>query len=155
MIEFITNGVEYTISSCSAVALEAGDKEENRQGALYVTHMTSGGERCDEVVFGWTLDDLKDAGDFTSMCEDAGAWTADEETLRTVRLEDGEVIRTYYVKEDGGLNLMFGPYVDERFAQEVCSLYNLNKEKTYHVVKRYLSYDKLKDIFVIQYNGGE
>ena len=79
-------GKTYEVYPCTAVALEAGDTEADRQQALYVVLRTAPGEeRFDSVVFGWEFAWLKADEDFASMCDDASAWSQDWETLETIK----------------------------------------------------------------------
>jgi hypothetical protein len=92
------------------------------------------------------MDWLENTDAFMSMCEDAGAWTADEKTLNSVKLEDGEGVRVYHVEENNS-TLVCGPFMDKHYAEEVCELFRNTNVGTYHVVKRYMSFDKLKGMF--------
>jgi hypothetical protein len=65
-----------------------------------------------------------------------------------------ETVRVYHVEENNN-TLVGGPFIDEHYAKEVCELLrNTNKGKSYRVIKRYMSFDKLKGAFTIK-EGGE
>ena len=76
----IANGIE--IAECTAVALEAGDTEIDRQNALFVRFWGDQPGDRDWVVFGYEMP--KDVGDFDDMLADFNMWSADWETLDTV-----------------------------------------------------------------------
>lgn len=78
---FELHGKTYEVYPCSAVALEAGDSEEDRQQALYVVPV--GCSDGDAVVFGWNIPETSE--DFASMCEDSSAWSMDCGTLETIK----------------------------------------------------------------------
>jgi len=86
MKTFIDNGTEYTVSTCTAVALSAGDSlfdDDDRQPALYVVAFSNAGERVEDVVFNWTMPQTVE--DFNKMCDDSGAWSRDEDDLDSLR----------------------------------------------------------------------
>lgn len=65
---------EYTITSCTAIALCDNENESARQYALLVTGVSDTGERADHVVFGWLMPN--NGHDFADMCDDPNAWEA-------------------------------------------------------------------------------
>lgn len=81
MKTFTIDNTEYTVRTCTAIALNAGDTE--RQDALLVTsHMN--GEKSEYVVFGYEMPKTEE--DFALMSEDSTAWDSDYETLATVEI---------------------------------------------------------------------
>ena len=76
---YIVNNIEYNITNCTAVALNAGDTD--RQDALVVTNSRNG-EKFAYVVFGYQMPETVE--DFADMCEDCNAWDSDYEVLETV-----------------------------------------------------------------------
>ena len=86
MKTFIDNGTEYTASTCTAIAVSAGDSkfdEANRQPALYIVSFSAAGERFEDVVYNWAMPE--NAGDFVVMCDDTNAWSRDEDDLDSLR----------------------------------------------------------------------
>lgn len=80
-MKFTINGTEYTIVSCSAIAISANDTE--RQNALLVSCCMNG-EKSEYVVFGHAMPETDD--DFMLMCDDPWAWSSNQEDLKTVKL---------------------------------------------------------------------
>lgn len=70
------------IMECEAIALEAGDTEP--QKALFVHYTDEQPGDADWVVFGFEMPEDED--DVKNMQADTMAWSADWETLETVRL---------------------------------------------------------------------
>jgi len=63
---------EYTITSCTAIALCDESREDHRQPALLVSTTLKSGEKVEHVVFGWEMP--ADMDEWRSMCEDSAAW---------------------------------------------------------------------------------
>ena len=76
---YTINNTEYSITNCTAIALNAGDTE--RQDALLVTSSRNG-EKFAQVVFGYQMPET--AEDFADMCDDPAAWDSDYKTVETV-----------------------------------------------------------------------
>lgn len=75
---FPRDGVEYTVSLCTAIA--SCDKDSGCcQKALLVENTTAGGEKIQKVVFGYEMPETDEA--FDAMCEDSSAWESDAEVL--------------------------------------------------------------------------
>ena len=73
------DGKTYTVSTCAAVALNAGDTEP--QPALYVVSAADSGETFEFIVYGWNAPETIE--DFAAMAEDFGAWDSDYEAVAT------------------------------------------------------------------------
>ena len=80
---FIIDSTEYTVTTCTAIAISAGDTES--QNALLVTSIGDSGEKFEFVVFSYELPE--DQADFAAMCEDSSAWSSDYEDIGTVALK--------------------------------------------------------------------
>ena len=68
---YTMNEKEYTVSTCTAIALCDVESEEARQSALLVS-TEENGEKFGQIVFGWTMPESVE--DFADMCEDSAAW---------------------------------------------------------------------------------
>lgn len=79
---FTFNNVEYTVSTCTAIAGCDGRDEANRQDALLVKTTLDSGEVDERVVFGYPMPE--DDEDFAIMSGDYWAWDSDYEVLETV-----------------------------------------------------------------------
>lgn len=83
---FTRDGVEYTVTPCTAVALfdihEDGTYDPiNRQDALrVVSHIN--GEEFERIVFGYDMPETEK--DFDDMAENTSAWECDHAVLNTV-----------------------------------------------------------------------
>ena len=85
MKKFIVEGTEYTVTKCTAIAL-CDIENGNRQPALHVVSYSDGGERFDDVVFGWDMPESKE--DYLDMCEDSGAWESDYTVVESIENEE-------------------------------------------------------------------
>lgn len=75
---FTRDGVEYTVSLCTAIA--SCDKDSGRcQNALLVENIADSGEKIQKVVFGYNMPEID--AEFADMCEDSSAWESDAEVL--------------------------------------------------------------------------
>lgn len=90
---------EVTVEPCTAVPVMAGCTEADRQDALLVIFRRNG---CMEeaVVFGWDIAEIKDTGDWKSMCADTIAWDMDaESSLTTVVRYPASRMTTVYLDD--------------------------------------------------------
>lgn len=65
-------GTEYTIITCTAIALCDEENEASRQDGLMVTSTGDSGERFEYVVFGWEVPETSEG--FNDMLKDDSAW---------------------------------------------------------------------------------
>lgn len=83
MKQFTINDTTYTVRTCTAIALNAGDAEA--QDALFVTNYANG-EKMESVVFGYDMPETLE--DFCDMADDSGAWDSDWDTCHTVKITE-------------------------------------------------------------------
>lgn len=76
---FTIANTEYTVSTCTAVAVNAGDTE--LQPALCVVSAADSGEKFEFIVYGWNMPETIE--DFAAMAEDFGAWDSDHKAVAT------------------------------------------------------------------------
>lgn len=80
--EMMIDGKKYTISEVTAIALCAGDTEE-QDALLVIIEDESFVEKYEAVVFGFGMPEDED--DMRSMFDEPEAWDSDWKTLETVR----------------------------------------------------------------------
>ena len=76
----------YTVQTCTAIAVTAGDKERQNALLVYRTDEEARNEEDVMVVFGWTMPE--DDEGFAAMCDDPFAWSSDWEDLNTVIIDE-------------------------------------------------------------------
>jgi hypothetical protein len=82
---YTINNSEYTVETVTAIAECDNGNEDRRQPALLVSNEYNG-ETHEEVVFGWSLDDLENDEDFQNLCENYSEdWESDEAVIASVR----------------------------------------------------------------------
>lgn len=79
---FAIDNTEYTVTTCTAIAVTADDT--TRQDALLIESTADSGEKFRYIVFGYEMPDT--AEDFEAMSDDSSAWTSDYEDLETVEV---------------------------------------------------------------------
>lgn len=72
----------WTVQTCKAIAVTAGDKEPQDALLVYPADEIMGREEYVMIVFGWKMPE--DDEGFAAMCEDYSAWSSDWEDLNTV-----------------------------------------------------------------------
>lgn len=72
----------WTVQTCKAIAVVAGDKEPQDALLVYPADDIMGREEYVMIVFGWKMPE--DDEGFAAMCEDLFAWSSDWEDLNTV-----------------------------------------------------------------------
>lgn len=72
MKEFKLYDIEYTITTCTAIAECDERNEAARQNALLVITTLESGETVEHIVFGWEVPETE--ADFLDMADDPGAW---------------------------------------------------------------------------------
>lgn len=72
----------YTVQTCRAIAVTAGDKDPQDALLVYPADEIMGREDYTMVVFGWKMPE--DDEGFAAMCDDFFAWSRDWEDLNTV-----------------------------------------------------------------------
>lgn len=83
MKTFVIDGIEYTISECTAICLCDLNDESKRQDALFISYID--GENIQSVVFGYMMP--KNKKEFIDMCKDYYAWESDWEVLESVSIK--------------------------------------------------------------------
>ena len=72
MKEFKLYDIEYTITTCTAIAECDERNEAARQNALLVIAKLESGETVEHIVFGWEMPETE--ADFLDMADDTSAW---------------------------------------------------------------------------------
>jgi hypothetical protein len=78
---FTIDNTEYTVTTCTAIAVTAGDTD--RQDALLIESTADSGEMFRFVAFGYDMPETVE--DFQDMADDSSAWDSDSDTLATVQ----------------------------------------------------------------------
>lgn len=79
---FTLDGVEYTVTPCSAIPGVHQFLGHGAVAALLIENTADSGEKFQKVCFGYDMPNTIE--DFTEMCEDSSAWESDHEVLATV-----------------------------------------------------------------------
>lgn len=76
----------WTVQTCTAIAVTAGDKDPQDALLVYPADEIMGREDYVNVVFGWKMPE--DDEGFAAMCDNLSAWSGDGPDLDTVILDE-------------------------------------------------------------------
>lgn len=79
---FTISNTEYTVTTCTAIAVTADDT--TRQNALLIENTADSGEMFQHIVFGYEMPESDE--DFEYMADDSRAWSSADEDLNTVEV---------------------------------------------------------------------